>query len=116
MIQRKHSPRHFTSLLVIFLLLISGTPALAQSTATVQGVVTDESGAVMTGAQVVVRNTATGIERTTETDSSGNFQVAALPVGTYRIEVHAQGFQTSVVNELVLEVGKVIVQNFQLKV
>jgi hypothetical protein len=116
MIQRKHSLRHFASLLVTFLLLTSNLTALAQSTATIQGTVTDESGAVMTGARVVVRSPATGVERTTETDSSGNFQVAALPVGTYRVEIHAQGFQTSVVNDLLLEVGKVIVQNFQLKV
>ena len=116
MIQRKHGMRHFTSLLVVFLLLTSGLTALAQSSATIQGVVTDESGAVMAGAQVIVRSTATGVERRTETDGSGNFQVAALPVGTYRVEIHAQGFQTAVVNDLILEVGKVIVQNFQLKV
>src|ERR1044072_5472177 len=116
MIRRKQGPKNFMSLLAAFLLLASSLTALAQSTATVQGVVTDESGAVMTGAQVIVRNTAMGIERTTETDSAGNFQVAALPVGTYRVEIHAQGFQTAVVNDLILEVGKVIVQNFQLKV
>lgn len=116
MIQRRHGLRHFTSLLAVFLLLSSGLTALAQSTATIQGTITDESGAVLAGARVTVRSAAIGVERTTETDSSGNFQVAALPVGTYRIEVQAQGFQTSVVNDLTLEVGKIIVQNFQLKV
>ncbi|HKP85098.1 MAG TPA: TonB-dependent receptor [Blastocatellia bacterium] len=116
MIQRKHGLRRFTSLFIVFLLMASGMTARAQSTATIQGTVTDESGAVMTGAQVTVRGAAIGVERTTETDSSGNFQVAALPVGTYRIEVRAQGFQTTVVNDLILEVGKVMVQNFQLKV
>jgi Carboxypeptidase regulatory-like domain/TonB dependent receptor len=116
MIQRKQGLRRFTSLLAVFLLLASGMTTLAQSTATIQGTVTDESGAVMTGAQVIVRGAAIGVERTTETDGSGNYQVAALPVGAYRIEVRAQGFQMTVVNDLVLEVGKVMVQNFQLKV
>jgi hypothetical protein len=111
-----HGLRRLASLFIASLLLTSGPTVLAQSTATLQGTVTDESGAILTGAQVIVRGTAIGVERTTETDSSGNFQVAALPVGTYRVEVHAQGFQTTVINDLVLEVGKVMVQNFQLKV
>ena len=53
---------------------------------------------------------ATGIERATQTDSSGNYQIAALPVGNYRLEVQAQGFRTAVVNELALEVSQTVVQ------
>lgn len=90
--------------------------AFAQSTATLQGVVTDPSGAIVANAKVVVHNHATGIERTTQTDASGAYQVAALPVGTYRVEVRAQGFQTAVVNSLQLEVSQTIVQNIPLTV
>src|SRR5690348_12856507 len=89
---RNHFAR-LLSLITIALLLSSGLVVLAQSTGTIQGTITDESGGVLAGAQVSVRHLATGAERTTQTDSSGNYQVAALPVGSYRLEVHAQGFQ-----------------------
>ncbi len=107
---------HFVSLLTAIALLSSGAVALAQSTATIQGTITDQSGAALAGAQVVVRNPATGVERTAQTDSSGNYQVASLPVGEYRIEVQAQGFQPLTVNDLRLEVGRTVVQNFQMRV
>src|SRR3954467_8953980 len=106
----------FVSLLAIALLLSSGIAALAQSTGTIQGTITDESGAALASAQVIVRSPETGVERSTQTDSLGNYQVAALPVGVYRLEIHAQGFQPSTVNDLTLEVGKTVVQSFQMKV
>ena len=106
----------FVSLLTIAWLLSSGMVAMAQSTGTIQGTITDESGAALPNAQVTVHSLETGVERTTQTDSLGSYQVAALPVGTYRIEVHAQGFQPSTVNDLTLEVGRTVVQSFQMKV
>ena len=115
MMKRMRKSGRLTALTAL-LLLISNLPVSAQSTATVQGAVTDESGAFVANAKVVARNTATGIERTTETDSTGNYLIASLPVGTYRLEIHAQGFQSAIVNDLVLEVGKTTAQNFQLKV
>ncbi|HYJ45458.1 MAG TPA: carboxypeptidase-like regulatory domain-containing protein, partial [Pyrinomonadaceae bacterium] len=104
------------TLLISLLLLILSVPASAQSTATLQGAVTDPKGAVIPNARVIVRNQATAFERTTQTDSDGNYQVAALPVGAYRVEVQSTGFQTEVINNLNVEVGRTIVQNFQLNV
>ena len=83
----------FVSLLTIAWLLSSGMVAMAQSTGTIQGTITDESGAALANAQVTVHNLETGVERATQTDSLGSYQVAALPVGTYRIEVHAQRYR-----------------------
>jgi hypothetical protein len=88
----------------------------AQSTATLQGAVTDPSVAVMSGARVTVRNQATAIERVAQTDSDGNYQVAALPPGVYRVEAQARGFERQVVSDLTLEVSRIVTQNFQLKV
>ena len=105
MIRRRYSHKRIAAL-ATFVLLISTFAVFAQSTATIQGAVMDESGAVVAKARIVARNTATGIERTTETDSAGNYLIASLPVGTYRLETQAQGFQSTVVNDLVLEVGK----------
>src|SRR5262249_5549804 len=88
----------------------------AQSTATLQGAVTDQSGAVLSAAKVTVRNQATGLERIVQTDSDGNYQVAALPPGVYRVEAQAQGFSAQSVKDLTLEVSRIVVQNFQLKI
>src|SRR5205807_2576522 len=98
-----------------FCLLLSAT-ALAQSTATLKGTVTDPKGAVIPGATVVVRNQATSLERTAQTDSEGNYQIAALPVGAYRVDVRAQGFQSTAVTGLTIEVARTVVQNFQLQI
>lgn len=102
--------------LTIILLLLLASPALGQSTATLQGTVSDPTGAVVPNAKIVVRNQATGVERTAQTDTDGNYQVAALPVGTYNVEVQAQGFQTQVANQLRIEVGRTVVQNFSLAI
>ena len=98
------------------LMLGTGATALAQSTATLQGTVLDPQGGVVPRADVIVRNIATGLERTTQTDTAGYFQVPSLPVGTYRIEIRREGFQTLVVPEMRLEVDTIVSQNFQLKV
>ncbi len=102
-------------LIAILLLVGAGTSALAQSTATLQGTVLDPQGNSVPKAQVTVRNTQTGVERTTQTDDAGLFQVAALPVGTYRVEIRHDGFRTLVVPEIRLEVGSTASQTFEMK-
>jgi len=103
-------------LFAVFFCLGCGLTVFAQSSATLQGTVSDQKGALMPKAKVVVHNQATGLERTAETDDEGNYQVAALPVGVYRLEVQAPGFQTQVVNDFSVEVARTITQNFQLTV
>jgi outer membrane receptor protein involved in Fe transport len=119
-VRRSRSSEVFsTSISIITAIVVSlliGSSCLAQSTAVVQGLVTDPSGAVVPNAKIIVRNIATGFERSTETDSSGNYQVAALPVGVYRVEVQASGFGNQAVTDLRLEVSQTVVQNFPLKV
>ena len=102
--------------LVSLALVALSLSAFAQSTATLQGSVTDQSGSVVSGAKVTVRNQATGLERIVQTDSDGNYQVAALPPGVYRVAAEAQGFGPQAINDLALEVSRNVVQNFQLKV
>src|SRR3989475_1672616 len=102
----------FAALLMFF----TGATALAQSTATLQGTVIDPQGGVVPDAKVTVRNAATGVERNTQTDSAGYFQVPSLPVGAYRIEIRHEGFQTLVVKQIDLDVATIVSQNFELKV
>ncbi|HZT59666.1 MAG TPA: carboxypeptidase-like regulatory domain-containing protein, partial [Pyrinomonadaceae bacterium] len=112
--ERKFSDKFFASLFAAALCLLLSATASAQSTATVQGTVTDQQGAVVPNAKVVVHNNATGLERTAQTDADGNYQVAALPPGVYRVEVQAQGFQGQSVGALNVDVARTVVQNFQL--
>jgi hypothetical protein len=71
-----------------------------------EGLITDPSGAVMPGAQVELRNTATGQVRLTETDQQGFYTFPFLPVGTYDLKVAAPGFATRVLRGLLFEVGQ----------
>ncbi len=74
------------------LLLSLTLPAFAS---TIQGIVHDQSGAVVSGAQIVVANTANSNAKTTKTDSRGRFSVDGLPPGEYKITARQQGFEIS---------------------
>jgi carboxypeptidase family protein/TonB-dependent receptor-like protein len=89
----------------MFAIILVAATAHAQSTATVQGTVLDTQKAAVPGATVVVRNTATGAERTLVTDATGNFTAASLPPGPYQVEVSLQGFQTQT-REVTLQVSQ----------
>ena len=108
--------RAFFPFLMLVAALLATSTALGQSTATLQGTVTDSKGAVVPNASVQVRNRSTASERTTQTDNDGNYQFAALPVGLYTVEVRAQGFKTQVADQVTMEVAKTVVQNFQMDV
>src|SRR6059036_138232 len=82
--------------LLIGMHLLAAAPALfaqASFTGTLLGTVTDSSGAVLPGAEVVAINLATNERQTTQTDSAGNFLVPTLKPGTYRLEVGMDGFK-----------------------
>lgn len=106
--------RFLASLVNLILLLATCAQARAQSAAALQGRVTDSTGAVVADATVTVRNPATSLQQIAQTDSEGNYQLAALPVGMYRVEVRAPGFQTEIVEGVTIEVGRSVAQNFQL--
>src|SRR5947209_12843303 len=116
MSERKNVFRFLALSFAAALCLTFGTPVRAQSTATLQGTVTDPQGAVVPNAKVTVRSQATGAERTAQTDADGNYQVASLQPGLYRVEVQAQGFQAQAASDLSVEVARTVVQNFQLTV
>src|SRR5580658_2674226 len=90
--------------------------AYAQSTASLNGTVTDSTGATVPSAHVVAKNQATGVESSTQTDNSGAYSFPSLPIGLYRLDVIASGFERSVMADLKLDVATAITQNIQLKV
>lgn len=102
---------------VLFLCAALCVPlARAQSTAALQGTVTDQSGAVVPGATVTIRNTATGAARTVQTDKDGNYAAPSLIPGPYTIDVTANGMQTRHVAGLTLNVNVTVSENVTLTV
>ena len=104
------------SLSTAFLMLALAGPSWAQSTATLQGTVTDAQGGVIPGASVTASNAETGLQRSVITDTAGNYQMAALPVGTYQLETRLTGFQPRLLKDIRLEVARTVVVNVQLGV
>src|ERR1700736_4159072 len=85
--------------LALWFFLFTSIPARAQVTgATLNGTVTDASGAVIANAQVSIKNTATGITKDVTTDSAGFYTAPNLPAGPYEVKVTAAGFNTLVTN------------------
>ena len=86
--------------------LLSGLQAPAQSgSAALFGTVQDPSGAYIADCVVLVRNTANNKRELTRTDPSGEFRFAALPAGSYRLEVSKPGFRLFLQDGLVLQSG-----------
>ena len=91
-------------------------PAQTVSTSQVSGVVTDQTGAVIGGAQVQMKSTNTGAVRNATTDQRGYYTIQELPAGPYSLQVSKQGFNTYVQNGIVLQVGVSPVLNATLQV
>ena len=93
-------------LLLAASLLLAATAAFGQSQGTFQGVVSDDSGAVIPGATVSVLNTDTGIERSTATNEVGFYQVPGLDPGPYQLTAISEGFSTQERTNLRLETAQ----------
>jgi outer membrane receptor protein involved in Fe transport len=83
--------------------------------AAIRGQVLDETGASVPAASIRLINTATGLQRTAITNSSGHYAIADLPLtGVYRIEVTKAGFATKDVDSIRLRAGETASLNFTL--
>ncbi len=96
--------RKFTILCLLVLALSAGL--YAQALSGITGTVTDPTGAVVPNAKVTVTNTATQVASHGITSSAGTYTVTDLIPGTYTVTVELAGFQTSVHNGVLVEVGR----------
>jgi hypothetical protein len=86
-------------------------PASAQTqitTAVIEGVVTDSSGAALPGVSVEVKNTDTNLSRTTVTDGEGRFLLAQLPPGKYSAIFTLSGFAPRQFENAIVTVGQAL--------
>src|SRR5262249_29207670 len=74
--------------------------------AVLEGTVTDQSGGVLIGARVQAMAVDTGIAQEKPTNANGYYRPSRPAVGRYTVNVNREGFQTMVVNDVILEVGQ----------
>src|SRR5262249_46895289 len=103
-------------LIVALLALQIAAVARSQSTASLSGTVTDPTGASVAGATVIARNVATRVESTLTTDGNGAYLFPSLPIGNYRLEVSASGFNKAIVGGLNLPVATAVTRDVRLEV
>ncbi len=102
---------------ILAVLCFGALPLLAQfDTGTINGTVTDSSGAAIANAKVTISNTGTGDTKVLTTNSTGFFIGSALPFGTYEVTATASGFADSKTKPIILNVGAVIQANLALSV
>jgi hypothetical protein len=88
---------------------LSVIPSVAQfDTGAIKGIVVDSSGAAVPDAKVTATSLGTGIDKTTTSDSSGNFSISALPYGNYVVTANSAGFVEAKSPSLVLNVGAIV--------
>jgi Carboxypeptidase regulatory-like domain/TonB-dependent Receptor Plug Domain len=90
---------------LVFILLAAASLSAQTFRGTILGTVNDPSGAVIAGAKVTVKNTGTGLERSTETSADGSYSAPELPIGSYTVTVVQQGFQTFIATGVVVDVA-----------
>src|SRR3954451_10048756 len=88
---------------LLFALVCAG--AIAQANSDRTGIVTDQSGAVVAGATIVLTDPATGYDRTTESGDTGLYDINGLNPATYNMKVTAKGFQTFAQTGIVVNVS-----------
>ncbi len=96
--------------------LVWAAAAWAQvNTGTISGTVSDNTGAVMPGAEVIVKNADTGLNRVLTTNERGRYIAPQLTLGSYEVTASAPGFQTGLRKGITLAVGQEAVVDFALK-
>ena len=102
---------------VIVVMLAFGLTSNAQvTTGAISGTVTDSTGAVLPGANIVILNEDTGISRTVEADAAGRYSATTLSLGNYRVTASLAGFQTQIHSGILLTLGRVAVVDMELQV
>src|SRR5579864_495714 len=110
--------RRFSLAILFIAVLAAGRiPAFGQAsyTAQIRGVVTDQTGAVVANAMVMITNDATNISLTTHSDDRGQYVLTGLRPATYTIKAEGSGFRPVEHKNVVLQVDQQTTINFELR-
>ncbi|MGO9085250.1 MAG: TonB-dependent receptor [Candidatus Sulfotelmatobacter sp.] len=106
------------ALAVIAVLTLACLPHLAlgqETLGSMNGAVTDSSGAVVQGAGIKARALATNLEVKAQSKNDGSFSIADLPIGTYEVTFTKDGFETAVYPRIIVQGNRTTTVNAQLK-
>src|ERR1700679_781012 len=106
----------FCSLMLAITFVLAATAFGQSSQGAMGGTVTDPTGAVVPGAQVVVVNAATGAKSQTVSTSAGDYKFTELPVGTYTVTSTAAGFASAVDTGVQVTINSTAALDVKLKV
>ncbi|HYU79267.1 MAG TPA: carboxypeptidase-like regulatory domain-containing protein, partial [Vicinamibacterales bacterium] len=104
------------SLAAAFALAVTISAYAQITAATVSGTVKDETGGVLPGVSIEVKNLDTGLSRTAITDGNGSFTIPGLPPGRYEARATLQGFANVVERDIRLAVAQQAALNVAMKV
>ncbi len=106
----------FSGLLTVIFLVALGHLAFGQQTlGSINGTVTDSTGAVIQGAQVKARATATNLEVQATSKADGSFSLADLPIGTYEVKFIKDRFETDIHPKILVQGNRTATINAKLK-
>lgn len=94
------------SILFVMILLSSGSSFAQETSATLLGVVSDNAGAVVSGATVMATAQATGLKWSAITDSNGQYRIPLLQAGSYILTVEADKFAVQTQSDITLRIGE----------
>jgi Carboxypeptidase regulatory-like domain/TonB dependent receptor/TonB-dependent Receptor Plug Domain len=98
-------------------LALLSTPARTQTQlGTIFGTITDATGAVLPAVKVTALSSATGLKRDATTDMGGQYNMAGLPIGEYRVRLEKEGFQTEIRGGVILTAAAAAAINVSLRV
>jgi outer membrane receptor protein involved in Fe transport len=106
---------HAIAPLFVVLAVVAPSATAQTTTSTIEGTITDASGAVVPGAEVRVIGTTLAFERTVAASANGGYRVTALPAGNYTLAISAPGFATRTV-DLEVTLNRVVVLDIALQV
>ena len=95
-------------LLLPLLFVLAGVAALAQANADLTGIITDQTGAVVPDAKVVITDPATGTTKTTVSGATGLYNISGLNPANYNMKVTAKGFQGFAQTGIVVNVSSTV--------
>src|SRR5690349_9463680 len=107
----------FRSLAILLAIALAASTATAQEQrGSIDGVVKDSSGAVLPGATVEAKNTATGVTLPAVTDAAGRFRFPSVQTGTYDVTASLSGFRPMTVPDVLIALGQIKTLDFALPV
>lgn len=109
--------KQIRTLICLIAIAFLGVFAMAQTpTGTIQGVVTDKTGAVVQGASITIVRTTTNEERKATSDSAGRYEIVFVEPGNYNVSVEAKGFKSAKQDNVLVQVTETRPVNFKLEV